>query len=182
MPDPSISDALGEAYALAPADDVIVPTLELRHPLFVDANGNADSAWLVANTEDIIARVEADAPVRGGQMVRFVAVPFQMSLTPIEIGATPEIEIKVDNAGRVLVESLDRAVTSVDQIKAVYRPYLLSDLTSGPQMSPPPVFTLSSVVVDLLAVTAKARTVIDLRGAFPRMLYTASNFPGLIGY
>ena len=34
MPDPSLSDAIIEAYATAPTDQVIYHTLELWHPIF----------------------------------------------------------------------------------------------------------------------------------------------------
>lgn len=181
MPDPSVSDALAEAYAVAPADELILHTLEFRHPLFVDAGGRADSAWVVANDEDIMAVVEPGAPVRGGQLVNFRAVAFTFSLAPIEAGTTPEIEITIDNAAVVLVNDLDRAVTDTNKIVVVYRPYLLSDLTGGPQMTPPPSFELSSVTVDVQKVTMRARTSVDLRGAFPVRLYNATDFAGLIG-
>ena len=34
MPDPTLSAALKEAYAIAPTDEVIYHTLELWHPAF----------------------------------------------------------------------------------------------------------------------------------------------------
>lgn len=38
MPNPALSEAIREAYASAPSDVVILHTLELRHPDFVDEN------------------------------------------------------------------------------------------------------------------------------------------------
>jgi hypothetical protein len=169
MPDPSVSDALAEAYALAPSHDLVLHTLEVRHPLFVDGQGSPDSMWLVANDEDIRARIEASAAVRAGEMVTFKALPFRFSLAPIEAGSTPEIEVTIDGVSRTLVPNLDRAVTDTNKIVMVYRPYLYSDLLGGPQMDPPPSFELSEVQVTALAVIAKARTSVDLRGAFPRL-------------
>ena len=173
MPDPTVSDALAEAYALAPADEVILHTLEIRHPDFTD------SIWVVANTENVTATIEAAAPVRGGEAIEFVALPFAFSLPPIEPGATPEIELQIDNVDRTIMEHLDLAVSSSATILVIYRPFLSSDL-SEPQMDPPPSFELSDIRVDALKVTARARTSIDLRGAFPRRLYTAREFPGLV--
>ena len=181
MPDPTLSDALAEAYALAPSDDIVLHTLEVRHPLFVDDAGRPDSMWLVANDEDIRAQIEAGAALRAGQLVTFRALPFRFSLAPIEAGSTPEIEVTIDGVSRILVPNLDRAVTDTNKIVMVYRPYLYSDLLGGPQMDPPPSFELSEVHVTALAVTAKARTSVDLRGAFPKRLYMATDFPGLIG-
>lgn len=180
MTDESLSAALKEAYALAPADEVVLHTLEFRHADFVDQDGNPDSIWVVLNTENIEAPVEDDAPVRAGETVTFVAIQFEMTRPPIEAGATPEIEISVDNVDRRIVENLDRANESPEKIVAVYRCFLASDLEAGSQILPPPDFELSEVKVDLLKCRARARTSIDLRGAFPRMLYTARTHPGLV--
>lgn len=173
MPDPSVSEALAEAYALAPADEVILHTLEIRHPSFTD------SIWVVRNTENILATIEAGAPVRGGEEIEFIGLPFEFSLPDITPGATPEIELQIDNVDRTIMEHLDLAVSSSAKIIVVYRPFLSGDL-SEPQMDPPPSFELSDIRVDAMKVTARARTSIDLQGAFPRRLYTARDFPGLV--
>lgn len=180
MPDPTVSDALAEAYATAPADELVYHTLELRHPAFVDATGRRDSVWLVADNQDLLASVESGAPVRGGLLTRFVAFPFSFSLAPIEAGSLPEIQLVVSSVNRLMVEQLDLAVAAGEEIVAVYRPYLDSDKTA-PQMIPAPSFVLSDVKVTVMRVSARARTSVDLRGAFPRRLYTAALFPGLIG-
>jgi hypothetical protein len=39
MPDPTLSEAIQEAYAHAPSDAIILHTLELRHPDFRDDSG-----------------------------------------------------------------------------------------------------------------------------------------------
>ena len=41
MPNTLLSQALREAYASAPSDVVILHTLELRHPAFVDDDGQS---------------------------------------------------------------------------------------------------------------------------------------------
>ena len=66
MPDASVRDALAEAYALAPSDDIVLHTLEVRHPPFVDDGGSPDSMWSVADDEDIQARIEVGATVSAG--------------------------------------------------------------------------------------------------------------------
>lgn len=180
MADDALSEALKEAYATAPADEVVLHTLEFRHADFVGLDGLPDSIWVVLNTENIDAPVEADAPVRPGETVTFVGIQFDMTRPPIESGATPEIEIAVDNVDRRIVDNLDRANESPSKIVAVYRCFLASDLAAGSQILPPPDFELSDVKVDLLKCRARARTSIDLRVAFPRMTYTARTHPGLV--
>lgn len=181
MPDPSITDALAEAAALAPSDEVIRHTLEIRHPDFIDEEGLPDSMWIVADTEALTAPIEAGAPVRPGETVTFVALAFSFALMPIEPGTTPEIEITIDGVNRAVIEHLDRAMESGKPIVVAYRPYLDSALGDGPQMDPVPTFEMVDVTVGLSSVSMKARTGIDLRGAFPVRLYTITDFPGLAG-
>ena len=57
MSDLSLSDALAEAAALAPAEEIIRHTLEIRHADFVDDTGERDSAWMVADTEELTAPI-----------------------------------------------------------------------------------------------------------------------------
>lgn len=180
MPDPSVTLAMKEAYTLAPADEVIIHTLELRHPAFTAENGSPDSIWVTVEENAVAATIEAAAPVRGGQVVTFVSFPFRFRLAPIENSAGQELEVAIDNVDRRIVENLDAAAAYGAKIQMCYRPYLASDLTA-PQMDPPPVYTLSQVKVDPLTVTARARIDIDLNGAFPRHLYTATEFPALLG-
>jgi hypothetical protein len=180
MPDPSMSDAIREAYATAPADDVVIHTLELRHPGFVDDDGNPDSIWVTTNNEDVVATIEADAPLKGGQAVTFRHFAFNFQLASIEAGTTPTLQVSLDAVDRRIVENLDLAIVQPTKIVMCYRPFLASDL-GEPQMIPPATFTLSDVKVDPLTVTAQARIDIDLDGAFPRRVYTAAEFPALIG-
>ena len=180
MPDPAMTAALREAYAIAPAQEVILPTLELRHPLFVDEAGLPDSIWVVRDWTDLVATIEDDAPVRGGEAVTFRAFAFDVTLPPVEAAPSPEIDISIDNVDLRIIENLDLAVADGNKIIICFRPFLLSDL-SAPQMIPPPTFTLSEVKVDSRSARGKARLDIDLSGTFPRRTYTAQEFPGLIG-
>src|SRR5689334_300949 len=144
MPDPSVEAALKEAYAVAPADEVINHTLELRHPAFTDEAGNPDSIWVTTNEDDVTATIEASAPLHGGEAVTFLSFPFRFRLAPIENNATQELELAIDNVDRRIVQNLDAAMAYGSKIQMCYRPFLASDL-STPQMDPPPVFTLSNV-------------------------------------
>lgn len=181
MPDPSMTDALAEAAALAPADETIWHTLEIRHPDFEDEDGNPTSIFIVQNTKDLVAPLEPDAPVRGGEWVTFVGFLFGFALVSVEPGVTPEIEITVDGIDRSVIAQIDRAMESGEPIVVVYRPYLDSDLADGPQMDPAPSFELAEVHVSATSLKAKARTGVDLRGRFPRRSYTSAEFPGLVG-
>ena len=178
MPDPSLSAAIREAYASAPADVVTLHTLELRHPAFRDDDGNPTAIRIVRDHVDLWARLETGAPLDGGATVRFVAMAFEVELPAVDTAPVPEITVTLDNVGREIVRHLDEAAISQDRIEVTYRPYLSSDL-EGPQMDPPITLVLSEVDVDSLKVTGRARMLDIGNKVFPSETYTAQRFPGL---
>ena len=136
MPDPALEQAIREAYASAPADTVILHTLELRHPVFADDDGRPTAVRVVRDHVDLNARLEANAPLDAGETVRFVALAFDLKLPPVDTAPVPEISVTLDNVSREIVRHLDAAATSLERIEVTYRPYLSTDL-EGPQMDPP---------------------------------------------
>ncbi len=206
MPDPALEQAIREAYASAPADTVILHTLELRHPAFVDDDGNASAIRVVRNFADadrwqdlggaearaaldalpeetrdqvgLVARLEADAPMDAGRMAVFIALGFELELPPIDTAPVPEIAVTLDNVGREIVRHLDAAATSHEIIEVTYRPYLSTDL-EGPQMDPPITLTMTEIEIDVFRATGRARMLDIGNKAFPADLYTAKRFPGL---
>ncbi len=178
MPDPALEQAIREAYASAPADTVILHTLELRHPAFADDDGEPTAIRVVRDHADLNARLETDAPLDAGQRVRFVALGFELELPPVDTAPVPEIAVTLDNVSREIVRHLDEAATSLERIEVTYRPYLSTDL-EGPQMDPPITLTLTEVEVDVFRATGRARMLDIGNRAFPADLYTAKRFPGL---
>ena len=53
MPDPTLSQAIREAYAAAPSDVVILHTLELRHPAFVNDDESPTAIRVVRDHRDL---------------------------------------------------------------------------------------------------------------------------------
>lgn len=180
MPDPTLKEAMAEAYATAPTDDKEISTIELRHPNFVGEDGLPDSGWLTTDEADFEGTLEPDAPVRPGQTVLFRAVAFKFVLAPIETSARQELQIQIDNVSGIVMEQLERAKDDNRKVQLIYRPYLASD-PSEPQMDPPPTFDLSNVKVTPLTCRATARVDIEFNGAFPRISYSATEFPWLVG-
>lgn len=180
MADESMTEALKEAYATAPADDVAIACLELAHPSFVNEAGQPDSAWATPNEVPIDATLEPDAPVRPGETVRFTSVAFRLKMAPIDTTAKPQLQLQIDNVSRFLIPQLDRAAADYRPITLRVRTYLESDL-SIPQKLPVPAFTLSDVKANLLTCVCTARIDMDFGGAFPKRTYTAEEFPALVG-
>ncbi|MEG3639272.1 DUF1833 family protein [Magnetococcus sp. PR-3] len=178
MPDDRLSQAIREAYASAPADVVILHTLEIRHPAFVDDEGVPTAIRVVRDYVDLTAKLESSAPLNPGEPVTFIALAFNLELPPVESTPMPEIVVTLDNVSGEIMKHLDRAVQTMDPIEITYRPYLSTDL-EGPQMDPPLTLTITEVEADMLQVRARARMMDIGNKAFPAATYSASRFPGL---
>ena len=128
MPNPALEQAIREAYASAPSDTVILHTLELRHPAFMDDEGEPTAIRVVRNFADqeswlslggaevqavldampaqardlagLVARLEADAPKDPGRMVPFIALGFELELPTVDTAPVPEISVTLDNVSR----------------------------------------------------------------------------------
>ena len=173
MPDFTLQDAIKEAYASAPAAEVILHTLEFRHASF-DA-----PVRVVLNHTDLTATLEADAPTDGGSAVTFLACAFDFRLPDVQKSGTPEIEISVDNVSGDLLAYLDAAAQSPTMIEVTYRPYLASD-TSAPQMDPPLTLVVRTISCDIFRITCRAGYGDLSNRKFPGETYDADRFPGLV--
>jgi len=205
MPDPALSEAIREAYASAPADVVVLHTLEIWHPSFVEGgipkpirvvrNYEDTATWLALGGTEVqavldgmdeegrrkvglVAGIEPGAARDAGQLVAFVALGFELELPPVDTVPVPEIVVTLDNVGREITKHLDAAAVSQERIEVTYRPYLSTDI-EGPQMDPPLTMTLSEVEVDVFRITGRARVLDIGNKAFPSDIYTLRKYPGL---
>lgn len=172
MPDPALTAAIREAYASAPASEIVYHTLELRHP------GFTQPLRVVRDVSPLTARLEASAPADPLAWVEFQPFAFDFSLPEVATGGLPEITITIDNVSAEIISYLDAAANSADLIEVTYRPYLASDL-SAPQMDPPLTLTIREASADVFRITARAAYVDLSNRTFPRELYTSERFPGL---
>jgi uncharacterized protein DUF1833 len=121
----SATQAWAEAAASAPKDEVMLITIELIHPVFVE-NGQPAPIRAVRNTVDVNFRLEDGAPVGGGTVVPFKAIPFEIDYPRIgNLGA--EATIRLDNVNREAARYLHDAVKLNQPIQAIFRGYLASD-------------------------------------------------------
>lgn len=178
MPDSTLSEALKEAYASAPSDVILLHTLELRHPTFVDDHGNPTAIRVVRDHVNHTCTLENSAPLNPGEAVEFVAMAFDLELPPVNNTPTPEISVTIDNVSTEMIAYLDRAIETQDMIELTYRPYLSDDLTT-PQMDPPITLVITDIHVDCYKITATARMMDIGNKSFPSENYTVKNYPGL---
>lgn len=175
----SLSQAIKEAYASAPLGQVNYDTIEVRHPSFKDDAGLPTAIRVVIGYEDIIARLEPEAPLNGGEYVTFVAGAFNLTLPGFKEGEVPQLQLSLDNVSREITGYLESAAANPKPIEVTYRPYLSGDL-SGPQMDPPVTMVMTSIQAGVFQVTGTA-TMDDVNNwPFPSKTYTPDRFPGLV--
>lgn len=138
--DDLFDDALKEAYSYASTTDVILETLEVRHPAIIDENLQNVPIRIVRNSQDIIAMLEDDAPVNPSTLVTFKGFWFDIQLPAIEPGIASELIVTVDDvaspfaAGRRFSNHISDATRAGGAIALTHRTFLSSDLGGGPKM------------------------------------------------
>lgn len=173
MPNPTLQQAIKEAYAAAPTDVVVLETLELRHPSF------SVPVRLVRDTQDWSLTLESDAPADPGEAVMFVGYAFAIEVPPVEDGAQPQAVVAIDNVSAEIVLEIEAAVTTAEPIELTYRPYLSTD-TTGPQMDPPLHLVITQITANVMQITARATYGDYTNRKFPNREYTLTEFPGLV--
>lgn len=176
----AFSVAYNEAIATARVDRVMLATYELRHPAFVDpVTGLLYAARIVNDYADLVATLEASAPLNPSTAVTFTALPVEVSgPDESDSGATPSITIAIDGVSQLLVQQLDQAITTLVPVTVTERIYASDDL-SGPATTPVLTMTLRDVIVTDTRVTAKAVFYDPSNVGFPRREYTSAEYPGL---
>lgn len=168
MPDATILEAMKEAYACAPSNDVILETIEIRHESI------EGSIYLVRNREDVSLTLET------AETVLFEGAGFRLAKPKSGENGLQELSISVDNVDRRVSNFFNNAKNFQTPVECVYRPYLDSD-HSTPQMDPPLVLYLSDAQITLFEVTAKATFADVINKKFPSKIYTRAGFPSLGG-
>ncbi len=187
------TQALQEAYASAPVTEVILNTLELRHPSFIDENGQLTAVRVVSDFGTLIKesndpdipdifgwklRLENDAPVQGGQIVDFVACMFEIKKPNQNENSLPSFDIILDNVSREVMQYLDTAIGYQTKLEVTFREYLASD-TQAPSFILGGA-SLRQVVGTATRITGTAQFADLINLTFPNETYTPEAFRGLV--
>jgi hypothetical protein len=161
-----LSEAIKEAYAVAPAHVVIIHTLEFQQ------QGVQDAVFISQSRQGIVALDE------NGLEKSFLPCGFQFTLP----GSTEEgfrsLNLTVVNIDRRVTDFVKTSLTQDVPVKAIYRPYLNTDLTQ-PHWNPPIVFFLENAQISPMQVTARATPMDIVNAKFPNELYDRARFPTL---
>lgn len=174
MPDPNLSEAMKEAYASAPTDEVIYHTLELNHAAF------SQPIRVVRDNADLDARLEASAVHNPGELVTFVRFSFDLVKPEVSATGVPQCTIEIDNTSRDILANIELAMTSTDPITVTYREFLSGSLDVGPENDPPMTLEITSIKADVFRIRAVASFMNLSNKRFPGEDYTAERFEGLV--
>lgn len=163
---PTLEDALIEAYATAPAGVAHVATIELR------SSRMSDSLYLVQGFFHREMRLET------GTLKTFRACAFDFKLPATDEGGLQEMTITMDNAGNRVSDFCKAAALSPTPVEIWFRPYLSTDLET-PLMDPPLRLFLKDITISEAQVSGRADPVDFLNLKFPTQLYTSDRFPDL---
>jgi hypothetical protein len=185
---PNWSAALAEAYAVAPADDYVVHTLELIHPAFVGGAGNADSIRVALDDRAWDLRYEPAAPLFGGQVKTFEPLAMQVSLPEQSETSFGSLKIALDNVPRTIWPKLQSAARVRASAQVIYREWVaVRNVSTGvytPSEAPDMIIdqlTMRVVNATLMRLEGNATFVDLLNKGFPRRTFDAQSFPGLFG-
>lgn len=173
--DPTLSQAIKEAYASAPSTSVIYHTLEIYHPSFTVP------IRVVRDKVNLTATLEATAPRDASTAVEFIGYQFDITPPEISTSGVPQCTVEIDNVSRDILAQIENAVNGGSQelITICYRAFLSDDL-SAPENDPPLTLTVSDIVATVFRITATAGFANLANKRFPNMDYTSEVFPGLI--
>ena len=180
MSEPTIEEAMAEAYATAPVDIVLLHTLEISHPSFEIPVRVARWPVTGPEPETFRCRLEDDAPRDAGQTVEFTAMPFEVKLPEKSQETCGQFEISLDGVGSQLDETIELAVKGMDVCTAVFRTFIKGREDEGPAEVWPDVEIQNP---ELDASTGKLTVhgvVLNwINRPFGR-LYTPQRYPGLV--
>lgn len=174
----SMTEALKECYASEPVDVYALDTIELIHPAFVDELGNPTSILAVRAYEEWELTLEVDAPLRPGQTVKFLPIPFDITDPGFAEGEVPKLVFSISNVSRLVSQYLEQAIARTEPITVIYRQYLNTE-TTVPQTDPPVIMELTSASSGVTQVTGTAQLSDVHNWPFPWQRYTTERFPGL---
>lgn len=177
----SLEAALKEARASAPVGVVIIETIELYHPAFVDDAGAPSPLFIVNGHHPMTATLEFTAPQKGGQAVPFIPLKFRGTKPEMGASRAPVYSFELDNVSDVFADqiALSQAYEPRTPIYCTVREFL-SDNLSAPSYISPYKQTLTNITVTPSKIMAQAQVSDTANINFLRSVYTLKQFPGLI--
>lgn len=163
--DNTLSEALKEAYAVAP-NVRVYETLEIRHESI------EDPIYIVQDFRALTATLETS------EEVIFSPVWFNFNLPTASENGRQDLTLAIDNIDRIVSDFITLAKDYATPVTIIYRPYLSTDLTQ-PQRDPPLTLVLQDVNINTMQVSGKATFADVVNKKWPTEYYTRARFPSL---
>lgn len=159
-----MTTVLRTLYASAPAAEMLIPTIEIRH-------ASMPTQYLTVGFSNVAAVLEDATPVT------FIATGMDISLPEKDASGNQSLVFAIDNITGEAQRFVDMALEAGGEMLLIYREYLASDL-SAPASTPK---TLNIIGGSFEGGTfqAEASYYDMLNTAWPRDRYTADFAPGI---
>lgn len=155
---------INTVYASAPAEYVVLPTIEILV-------SGIDPIRVVAAYEDVTATLETD------ETVTFKAGPFEHKEPSKDTSGNQTLTFAIANVMGEAQEAVEAALESGEDVAVNYRIFLSTDLTAP--ASNPYKMTLRGGTFEGLMSQIEAGYFDLLNTQWPRRRYIAEEFPGL---
>lgn len=147
-------------------------TFELHHPMI-------GYRRFVQDQQDLVARLEADAPDSGGLEVTFMAAPLNDERPAQSATAgTPELSLTLGEVAGLMADALDITRGSTIPWTITERIYAVDDVTQ-PCVLPPVVFELTNTAIEGSALGMRAGYGDPVNVAIPATTFKRQEYPGL---
>ncbi|MBV1952703.1 MAG: DUF1833 domain-containing protein [Cycloclasticus sp.] len=169
-----MTTALDELFASNPADKIYYLTLELSHSAFSPV-----AHRLVQGYSDLVATLEAGAPIDAGQQVTFAKSAFKLKLPEKNTKGRQDMSVTLYGAALEVVEQLERQrVANREPVKLRFREFQSGDLTAPASKAIEMTVLAPRVNKGVVSFGASFADVINK--SFPSINYTVKTHPGLI--
>lgn len=152
------------AYASAPTDTVILPTLAITAPTAFEP------IYICDGFEDHAATLETD------EVVTFIATGMDIALPAKDTSGQQTLRWALDNVTGQAQQAVDAAIEAGERVTITYRSYLYPDLSAPAEVLR---MTLLNGEFSGSTVQLEAGYYDLLNTAWPRLKYTATFAPGL---
>lgn len=167
MNDPLMEQALAEAYASCPSSIVVLDTLAINHPSFLDG-----PILLVNDYADLTAALET------GEVVTFTRFAFKAVRPAVNAEGVTEVIVTIDNASGEIARLLVAASASIYPLVTTIRNYRSDDLSKPSGRLIPG--EIRNVSLDEQTCELRIGFGQIANQAFPSQLFTPQRFPGLV--
>ena len=155
---------LETVYASAPASEVLIPTLEIKHPAI-------STIRTCAGFENHTVTLETS------EEVTFEASGLDVSLPERSDRGQQNLVFAIENVTGIAQRAIDDAMAEGGDILVIYRTFLSSDLSTPAE--PPLRMVLVGADFEGSTVNVTASYMDLINQAWPRERYTADFAPGL---